>query len=75
VRYSSPEYDALLDRHLVTLNAHERPDVARQLMHHFSDQLPGLGLLYRIDVMLIANRLVNVTADVSTRNAARRDLR
>jgi peptide/nickel transport system substrate-binding protein len=74
-RYSSPEYDGLVDRYLVTLNARDRLEVARQLMHHFSEQLPAMGILYRVDVMLIANRLTKVSAETSTRNAQEWDLR
>jgi peptide/nickel transport system substrate-binding protein len=68
-RYSSPEYDALVDRYVVTLDARERLEGAKQINQHISQQLPAMGLLYRIDLMLIADRLANVSADVSVRNA------
>jgi ABC-type oligopeptide transport system substrate-binding subunit len=74
-RYSSPEYDALADTYIVTLDARERLEVAKQLVHHISDQLPAMGLLYRIDLMLIANKLVNVSAETVVRNAPEWDVR
>jgi peptide/nickel transport system substrate-binding protein len=74
-RYSSAEYDALVDRYIVTLDSRERLDVARQLVRHISEQLPAMGLLYRIDLMLISNRLVNVNAQNFSQNAQDWDLR
>jgi peptide/nickel transport system substrate-binding protein len=74
-RYSSLEYDALIEKYFVTYSARERLEVARQINYHISDQLPALGLLYRIQPILIANRLVNVTAEHESRNAHEWDVR
>jgi peptide/nickel transport system substrate-binding protein len=74
-RYSNPEYDALVDRYIVTLDSRERLEVARQLIRHISEQLPALGLLYRIDLMLIADRLANVSAQTVSLNAHEWDMR
>lgn len=68
-RYSSPEYDALVERYVVTLDARERLEIAKAINQHISEQLPAMGLLYRIDLMLVADRVANVTAEVSVRNA------
>jgi peptide/nickel transport system substrate-binding protein len=68
-RYSNPEYDTLVDRYIVTLDARERLEVAKQLVRHISEQLPAMGLLYRIDLMLVANRLANVGAQTVSQNA------
>jgi peptide/nickel transport system substrate-binding protein len=67
--YSNPEYDALAEKYVVTLDARERLELAKQINRHISEQLPALGLLYRVELMLVANRLANVNAEQGTRNA------
>jgi ABC-type transport system substrate-binding protein len=74
-RYSSPEYDAIVDRYVVTLDARDRLEGAKQINQHMSQQLPAMGLLYRIDLMLIGDRLANVSADGSVRNAHEWDVK
>jgi len=74
-RYSSAEYDALIDRYVVTLNARERLEGAKQINRHISEHLPAFGLLYRIDIMLIADRLVNVAAATDVQNAHEWDVK
>jgi peptide/nickel transport system substrate-binding protein len=68
-RYSSPEYDALVDGYVTTLDPRGRLELAKQINKHISEQLPALGLLYRVELMLIANRLEGVSAETSVRNA------
>jgi peptide/nickel transport system substrate-binding protein len=75
VRYQNPEYDVLMERYLVAIQPTERLELARQLVRHFSENLPVMGVLYSITPMLITNRLVNVTAEVNTRNSHEWDLR
>jgi peptide/nickel transport system substrate-binding protein len=74
-RYSSPELDALIDRYLVTVPRQERIEVLRQMVRHISEQLPIMGLTYGVESMLIAKRIVNVDADVASRNGHEWDLR
>jgi peptide/nickel transport system substrate-binding protein len=74
-RYMSPELDALIVRYLVTIPLRERLDLVRQIVHHISDQLPVMGLLYDVSPMLISNRLQHVTAEQDTRNAHEWDWR
>lgn len=74
-RYSSPAYDALMDKYLVTFSARERLEVAGQINYHISDQLPAMGLFYSVQPMLVANRLMNVTAANDVRNAHEWDVR
>jgi peptide/nickel transport system substrate-binding protein len=69
VRYMNGELDALIDRYLVTIPLAERMQVGQQIVHHVSDQLPIMGLLYNTEPMLIGSRLKNVDANLSTRNA------
>jgi peptide/nickel transport system substrate-binding protein len=68
-RYSNPEYDAVVDRYIVTLDARERLEAAKRVNQILSEDLPALGLLYRVDLMLVGDRLVNVGAETSVRNA------
>lgn len=68
-RYMSPELDALIERYLLTIPLPERTELARQIVHHISDQLPVMGLLYDVSPMLISNRLQNMSAALDTRNA------
>ena len=65
----NPELDALIDRYLVTIPWAERMQVGQQIVHHISEQLPIMGLLYNTEPLLISNRLKNVDANLSTRNS------
>jgi peptide/nickel transport system substrate-binding protein len=75
VRYMNPEYDALVDRYLVTVPMGERIEYARQLVRHISENLPILGLLYDAGPVLVANRLTGVDASLAARNAHEWDVR
>lgn len=75
VRYMNPEYDALVDRYLVTIPVAERMDVVRQLVRHISEQAPILGLLYSAEPILVANRIVGVDASLKGRNSHEWDLK
>ncbi len=68
-RYASPELDALIDKYIVTLDGKDRLEDAKEITRHISENLPVMGLLYRVDLMLIADRLVNVKAETTVRNA------
>jgi peptide/nickel transport system substrate-binding protein len=60
-RYMNPELDALIDRYLVTIPRGERLQITGQIVHHFSDQLPVLGLFFDATPALVHNRLQGVT--------------
>jgi peptide/nickel transport system substrate-binding protein len=74
-RYASPELDNLIDRYLIAVPRQERMEILRQMVRHISEQLPIMGLTYGVESMLIAKRIVNVDADVSSRNGHAWDLR
>lgn len=59
-RYMNPAFDALIDKYFVTIPRDERLEVARQLVHHVSDQLPLMGLYYDSEPRFISNRLTGV---------------
>ena len=60
-RYVNGEFDALIDRFFVTIPKEERVGILGQIVHHISDQLNVLGLVYVVNPSMIANRLVSVT--------------
>jgi peptide/nickel transport system substrate-binding protein len=60
-RYMNPEFDALIDRYYTTIPPQERMEVVRQVLHHVSDQLPFMGLIYDADQLFVTNRVQNIT--------------
>jgi peptide/nickel transport system substrate-binding protein len=68
-RYASPAFDSLVERYLTTFTSAERLEGAKAINKHISEQLPALGLLYRIEFMLISNRLANISSEQGVRNA------
>jgi nitrite reductase/ring-hydroxylating ferredoxin subunit len=59
-RYASPEFDALLERFMVTIPRPERIEILRQMIHHMTDRLVVLDLHYSGDVAASARRIQNV---------------
>jgi ABC-type transport system substrate-binding protein len=59
-RYRSPALDALLDRYVTTVPPPERLEVAKQIVHHMTDQVVWMGIFFDSEPMFISNRLVNV---------------
>lgn len=74
-RYMNPEYDALVDRYVVTIPEQARMEIARQIVRHVSEQLPAMGLLYDVRAMLVSTRLINVAILTEGRNAHEWDIR
>lgn len=61
-RYVSPAFDALIEKHSMTIPIRERVDLIGQMVYRVADELLAMGLFYDADGVLIGNRLVNVTA-------------
>jgi peptide/nickel transport system substrate-binding protein len=59
-RYQNPEFDALIDRHFVTIAREERVQVLRQIVTHIADQVTALGMIYSTEQNMIAGRMINV---------------
>ena len=59
-RYRNPELDSLIDRFQATISRPERMQVAGQIVHHFGDQLPVLGLFHDALPIFVNNRVLNV---------------
>jgi peptide/nickel transport system substrate-binding protein len=60
-RYMSPELDGLLDRYFTTIPTAPRIQALSDIVRHFSDVLPVLGLFYDPEPTLIGDRLEHVT--------------
>jgi peptide/nickel transport system substrate-binding protein len=61
-RYQNPAFDELIERYAQTIPKGERLQVLAQILHHQTDQLTTLPLLYRTDgIILGPKRLKNVT--------------
>jgi peptide/nickel transport system substrate-binding protein len=61
-RYSNPQWDALVDRFLVTIPYAQRMQVLSDMLYFLADQLPHMPLFFDTQVVLVSNRLVNVDA-------------
>ncbi len=61
-RYINPGYDALVDRYIVAVPKLERAEALRGLIHHLTDQVVPLGLMFDVEPILIGNELKNVAA-------------
>jgi len=69
-RYMNPEFDTLVDRYLTTIPRDENAQIVGEIVHHISDQLVVMGLVYDAQATMIANRLVNANGNVPTDGAA-----
>jgi ABC-type transport system substrate-binding protein len=63
-RYRSADLDRLIDHYFVTIPQRERTETLAQIVHHMTDQLVQLGIVYDPPVRLIANRLRNIDAGI-----------
>ena len=68
-RYTNAEFDGLIERYFVTIPTAERTQVLGQIVRYMTEQLPLLYLYYDTQPMLAANRLENLTADITGWNA------
>jgi peptide/nickel transport system substrate-binding protein len=59
--YMNPELDALLDRFFTTIPRPERIQVGAQIVRHMTEQVVWMGLFYRMEPSMMANRMRNVT--------------
>jgi peptide/nickel transport system substrate-binding protein len=59
-RYMNPEFDALVDRFFATVARTERVPLVREIVHHLSDQVVPMGLLYVAEPSMKSNRLEGI---------------
>jgi peptide/nickel transport system substrate-binding protein len=63
-RYRSAELDALIERYFATIPPRERLQALGEIVHHMTDQLVIMGVVYDPPLRLVANRVKNVPAGV-----------
>jgi ABC-type transport system substrate-binding protein len=61
-RYINPEWDALVDRFYTTILKAERNQVLRQILHHMTDRVIVLGIIYEATSNLSTHRLEGFTS-------------
>jgi peptide/nickel transport system substrate-binding protein len=64
-RYSNPQFDALIDRFVVTVPPDERLRIVGQIVRHMTEQVVTVNLFFGADPTLVNKRLVNVTAKLA----------
>jgi ABC-type transport system substrate-binding protein len=78
-RYSNAELDAIIDRYVTTIPFDARMDLARQIAHHVTENLPILPLIFDTWPGAVSGRMMNVTASqnngMSTWNAHEWDVK
>lgn len=60
-RYMNAEMDALIERYQTTVPWADRIQVAGQILHHMTDQLPVMPLFYDMEIAVVSNRTQNAT--------------
>jgi peptide/nickel transport system substrate-binding protein len=60
-RYQSAELDSLIEKYFVTIPEHERNQTLAAVVHHMTDNLVVMGLLYALEPDFIANNVDGVT--------------
>jgi hypothetical protein len=68
-RYRNAELDALIDRYYLTIPWEQRMEVLGQVVHHLTDQLVAMGILYDAQPMLIGKGIVNASSAYQTANS------
>ncbi|MEA2639307.1 MAG: peptide/nickel transport system substrate-binding protein [Chloroflexota bacterium] len=74
-RYSSPEFDALINRYVRTIPEVERNQVLAQAISHMTRNIVVIGLDYSVDSTMIANRLIGPDAQNPAWNAHEWDVK
>lgn len=69
-RYRNPDFDMLLERYSMTVAQPARNQVLAQIVSHIADRVIMVGLFYRVEPTLYANRIKNVTARPPTSTQA-----
>jgi peptide/nickel transport system substrate-binding protein len=64
-RYKNPEFDALIERFLVTIPKIDRLQLIGQIVRHMTEEALTINLFYGADPTLANRRLANVTAKIA----------
>ncbi len=63
-RYRNADLDGLIERYFVTIPTQERTQALKEIVHHMTDQLVVMGIVYDPPLRLVANRTRNIPAGV-----------
>lgn len=61
-RYMNAEFDALLDRYVVTVREADRAPLLAQVVRHMAEHLNVMGLWYNTEPIAVGKRLRNISA-------------
>jgi len=64
-RYRSADLDSLIDRYFTTIPTPERTQALAGIVHHMTDQLPIVGIVFDPPLRLVANRIRNMPAGIT----------
>jgi peptide/nickel transport system substrate-binding protein len=67
-RYMKPEFDGLIDSYLSTIPWEPRMQALGRVVHHMTDQLNVMILVYDVQPTLVGNKIMNVNAQNPTSN-------
>ena len=50
----------MIDRYYTTIPREERSRTLAQIVHHITDQVVMMGMIFNVEPIMVSNRLVNV---------------
>lgn len=59
-RYMNPQFDALIDKYMVTISERERTPLLGQIVRHVTENVTLLDLWYNAETIVVGSRLRNV---------------
>ena len=59
-RYMNPEFDAMIDRYMLTISERERVPILQQIVRHITENVTLLDLWYNAETIMVGNRLQHV---------------
>ncbi|MPZ12861.1 MAG: hypothetical protein GEU73_00270 [Chloroflexi bacterium] len=62
MRYVNPELDTLIERYFVTVPFGERMQVASQAIHHITERVVAMSMLYNATVVVVNSRIEGISA-------------
>jgi len=59
-RYMNPDFDAMIDRYMLTISERERVPILQQIVRHITENVTLLDLWYNAETIMVGNRLQHV---------------
>jgi len=66
-RYMNAEFDAMIDKYMVTISERERVPMLQQIVRHITENVTLLDLWYNAETIMVGNRLQNVVNKKTSR--------